>query len=401
VNGHGDLAALLMLLGISVAAPIAALRLRLPAAVVLMLAGALVGPAGLGFLELVPSVAFVAELGFLVLMFMAGMEIDFESIRAAGRAALLVPTLVVIGIFAVALVAAKLVGLGSIETLVISAISVGMPLAVLQETGRGATPLGRHIMLTASIGEFFCILAITGLEVVSSHGTGVVMLGKVLKVAALFLVSAMLIRWARALVWWHPKVFRRLIEHHDVAELGVRVGLVIMLGFVAMAAIAGVEPILGAFIGGALVGFVLRQKHSLEGKIGALGNGLFIPIFFVVVGARFDATTLDARGVGDALVLAALAGASKVLPSLIFARRGTSLRDRAAAGSLLSAPLTLVVAIGTIGRELELIDARKHASILLVGMLVSVVFPILFRRLAGDLQRAGALASSTPVPNVD
>lgn len=135
---------------------------------------------------------------------------------------------------------------------------------------------------------------------------------------------------------------------------------------------------------------MLRQKHVLEGKIAALGNGLFIPIFFVVVGVRFDASALDGAAVGEALFLALLAGLSKIVPSLVFARRASSLRDRLAAGCLLSAPLTLVVAIGTIGRELQLIDARKQASILLVAMLVSIVFPILFRLLAARPEPPGA-----------
>ena len=373
---------LLLLLLVSVLGPIAAVRLRLPTAVVLILAGIGLGPAGLGLLHDAPTVSFLSEFGFLVLMFMAGMEIDFEAVRAAGRRALAVPLLWVAGVFAIAALAAHLLHRSGFEILVMSAISVGMPLAVLKETGRDATPLGRAVMLAASIGEFVCILAITGVEVAMHGDLGHETLVRVLKVAGLFAGSALFIRWARALVWWYPEPFRRLIEHHDVAELGVRVGLVIMLGFVAMWALAGVEPILGAFIGGALVGFVLRQKHALESKIAALGNGLFIPVFVIVVGVRFDARALDLSAVRDALLLTALAGAAKILPGLLLSQAGT-LRDRFAAGLLLSAPLTLVVAIGAIGRELGLVDGRKQASIVLVAMIVSIVFPTVFKLLAG------------------
>lgn len=381
MRSHEDLLALALLLAVSVAGPLAAVRLRIPAAVVLILLGMGLGPVGLSALQETPAVTFLSELGFLLLMFMAGMELDFESIRAAGRSALLVPSLVVAGIFACAGTAGAVLHFGRIEVLVISAMSVGMPLAVLKETERDATPLGRHVMLTASIGELVCILGITGVEVVSSHGIGWPMLGKVAKVVLLFALSMALIRWARAVVWWYPKPFRRLIEHRDVAEMGVRVGLLIMLGFVALAAVAGVEAILGAFIGGALVGFVLRQKHALESKIAALGNGFFIPIFFVVVGLRFEASALDRSAVKAALVLSALAGVSRLIPSMIIAQRGTSARDRLAAGCLLAAPLTLVVAIGSIGRKLALIDARAQASIVLVAMILSIVFPIVFRLL--------------------
>lgn len=382
MKSHGDLVALGLLLAVSVVGPVVAVRLRLPAAVVLILLGMGLGPVGASVLVETPEVTFLSELGFLLLMFMAGMEIDFEAIRAAGRSSLAAPSLVVAGIFACAGLAGAALGLGRIQVLVIAAMSVGMPLAVLKETEKDATPLGRHVMLTASVGEFACILWMTGIEVVSSHGLGLPMLAKVGKVSLLFVLSALSIRWARAFVWWYPQPFRRLIEHRDVAEMGVRVGLLIMLGFVALAAVAGVEPILGAFIGGSLVGFVLRQKHALESKIAALGNGFFIPIFFVVVGVRFEASALDRAAVKTALVLSALAGLSRIAPSLAIAQRGTPFRDRLAAGCLLSAPLTLVVAIGSIGRKLSLIDAREQASIVLVAMILSIVFPTLFRLLA-------------------
>lgn len=383
MSEHGELPVLLLLLTISVVGPVIAVRLKLPTPILLMVAGIGLGPAGLGALRPIPTVSFLSEFGFLLLMFMAGMEIDFDGIRAAGRSALLLPGLIVVGVFGGAVAMGAFAGLGAVEILAISAMSVGMPLAVLKETKHDALPLGKHVMLTASIGEFATILAVTGLEVASSGGTTWTMLVRVAKVGLLFLLSASLIRYARALVWWHPEPFRRLIEHQDVAELGVRVGLVIMLGFVAVAALAGVEPILGAFIGGALVGFVLRQKHALEAKMGALGNGLFIPIFFVVVGVRFEVASLDGAAIRTALFLSLLLGLTRILPSLLFARRGTPLRERAAAGALLSAPLTLVVAIGTIGRDLGLLKAGQQASLVLVAMLVSIAFPILFRVLAG------------------
>lgn len=408
MSEHGELLPLLLLLAASVAGPVLAVRIRVPTAVVLILLGMGLGPLGLSVLHETKAVTFVSELGFLLLMFMAGMEIDFEAIRDAGRAALLVPTLVVIGIFGLAATAGGALGLGGIEVLVISAMSVGMPLAVLKETGRDATDLGRHVMLAASIGELVCILAITGLEIAGAQATAPVMVTKVGKVVLLLAGSALLIRLARAFVWWYPEPFRRLLDHHDVAELGVRVGLVVMLGFVAMSAVADVEPILGAFIGGSLVGFVLRQKHALEAKIAAIGNGFFIPIFFIVVGLRFEASALDGGAVRAALVLALLAGLVKVLPSLLVARRGTSLRDRFAAGCLLSAPLTLVVAIGSIGRQMGLVQARGQASIVLVAMLVSIVFPIVFRLLsrraagsgAAGLAAAGAVATSSRAAGV-
>ncbi|MBX3201514.1 MAG: cation:proton antiporter [Labilithrix sp.] len=394
MNEHDALGSILLLVLVTVIGPVLAVRVRAPTAVVLILAGVGIGPAGLDLVHDTPAVALLSELGFLVLMFVAGMEIDFESLRGAGLRSLLTPTLSVVAFFAVAIGLTLWIGLSAIELLVVSASSVGMPLAILQETKRLQTPVGRHVLLTASIGEFVSILAITGYELFAEDAPLAhrgLRLGKVL---LLFVLSALLIRWARAAVWWRPEPFRRLTQHHDVAEFGVRTGLLVMFAFVVFAAMLGVEAILGAFIAGALVAFVLREKHAIESKIGALGQGLFIPVFFVVVGVRFDPRLLDVGAIRDAGLLFAVVAAVKFLPSLVFASRDLGARERLAAGALLSAPLTLVVAIGVIGKRLGAVDDRGQASFILLAMLLSVGFPILFRVLlraspAGAAPRGG------------
>lgn len=384
MTAHGHLESILELVVVSVVGPVIAVRLKLPTAVTLILAGVCIGPAGLGLVSDTPTVSLLSELGFLMLMFLAGMELDFESLRGAGRRALLMPSLSVLGFTLVAIGLKVVLRLSTLEALIVSASSVGMPLAVLQETHRLATPLGRHVLLTASVGEFVSILAITGFELLSDQGTLYERGEKTAKVVALFVVSALLIQWTRAIVWWRPEPFRRLLQHRDVAELGVRSGLLVMFAFVVIAERLGVEAILGAFIAGALVAFVLREKHTLESKIAALGHGLFIPIFFVVVGLRFDPGLLDLRAVRYAAVLAAIAAVVKVVPSLMFAGRELSLRERTAAGALLASPLTLIVAIAAIGRRLGSIDAADEASFVFLALLLSVGFPIVFRLLVGS-----------------
>ncbi len=393
---HDDLPALFLLVALTVVGPMTAVRLRLPAAVVLILAGIGAGPAGIGWVRETPTVAFVSELGFLVLMFVAGMEIDFAGLRRAGARVLVSPVLTVAGCFAIAAAFGAAFGLRPVEVLVLSAMSVGMPLAVLHESGAVRQPLGRHVVLTVSLGEFASILAVTGLEIFAGDEALAGKLVRLAKIALLFAVSGLAVRWARALVWWHPGPFRRLVRHHDVAELGVRVGLLVMLGFVVMAAILGVEAILGAFLAGALVSIVLHEKRALEDKIAALGHGLFIPVFFVVVGVRFAPELLDLAAVRDALVLVAIAAVVKLVPALAFAPRELGLVDRIASGCLLAAPLTLVVAIAAIGRELGLISPRREASFVLVAVLVSIVFPVLFRRVRALSPRGEPVPAEEP-----
>lgn len=380
---HEALRALLVLAIVIVVGPALAFRIRLPAAVVLIVMGIAVGPAGVGWVD--PdqhAVALLSELGFLVLMFIAGMEIDFPVLRVAGARALAAPSLTVLGFAALAIACGRLLGRPIIDVLMLTATSVGMPIAVLQESGTLGTPLGRHVLLTASLGEFASIVAITFFEVFTRDASALERALRIGKVALLFVVGALLIRWARALVWWHPEPFRRLVRRRDVAELGVRTGMLLMFGFVVLSALLGVEAILGAFLGGALVSFVLHEKAVLEAKIAALGQGLFVPIFFVVVGVRFDPTLLDATALRTAGVLVVATGVVKVASAMVFAPRELGARERLASGSLLAAPLTLVVALAAIGRRLGALDERGEASYVLVALALSVLFPIGFRWLS-------------------
>lgn len=396
MSDHAHLAAIFVLVLLSVVAPVLAVRARLPAAVVLILVGFAFGPAGLGLVTDTAPVALLAELGFLVLMFVAGMEIDFESLRRAGAGALAPPVLAVLLFFGVAGVLGIVFRLSVLELLVVSASSVGMPLAMLQETGQLPRPLGRFVLLTASLGEFVSILAVVGYEVLAEQAPLFDRVFRVSKVLLLFVVAASLIRWARAAVWWWPAPLRRLTRHHDVAELGVRAGLLVMFAFVLIAATLGVEPILGAFLAGALVAFVLRERAALESKIAALGQGLFIPIFFVVIGVRFDPRVLDGPAIKATAMLVAMVGAVKIVPVLISAPRDLGLRERFAAGSLLAAPLTLLVAIAAIGSRLHAITAVQESSFLLLAIVLSVGFPIVFRVLVGS-----APANEAPPDGVD
>lgn len=380
MNGSDDLRAIFLLVLLSVGGPVLAVRMRTPAAVVLILVGVAFGPAGLGWIADTPAVALLSDLGFLVLMFLAGMEIDFETLRGGGRAIAL-PVLAAVGVACLGVAFGIGLHLSVLGILVVTASSVALPLAVLHETGQTQGPLGRFVLLTASIGEVSSILAIIGYEVFTSDAALGERAVKLVKVVVLFVVSTLLIRWARAAVWWWPEPLRRLTRHHDVAELGVRVGLLVMFAFVVIAATLGVEAILGAFIAGALVSFVLREKSVLEAKMAALGHGLFIPIFFVVVGVRFDPRVLTVDALRYTALLAGVVAVVKLVPPLVCAPRELGLRDRLASGALLAAPLTLLVALAEIGIRAHVITPTEEATFLLLAIVLSVGFPILFRAL--------------------
>ena len=382
---HGfsaDLLMLLVLLGGAFLGPILSSRLRMPSAILLIGFGLLVGPHLLGWVQDTTVVAFLSEVGFILLMFLAGLEIDFNGIRQRGRNSLILMFSICLVIFGLSFGAAFFLGLHPIFGLALGATSVGLPLAVLKEMNRLRSPLGQQIILLGSVGEFLTVLGMTLFYFGARYGLSWELAFGLGKLVGVLLVAGLTLRIGNALAWWRPHSFSNLVATHESSEIGVRASLLIMVAFSSLAIWAGVEPIVGAFLAGALIAFVFRGKEVLEEKLSVVGHGLFVPIFFVVVGIRFDPAAITGPNLllaGQLLLAVFLA---RLLPSLSLIRQGLSPREMLGAASLLSAPLTLLVAIAALGVNLGVIDSRDNNTLILLAVMAGVIFPVLFRLLA-------------------
>lgn len=142
--------------------------------------------------------------------------------------------------------------------------------------------------------------------------------------------------------------------------------------------------ILGAFVAGAIVSSLsVGSTHPLyHVKVDAIGYGFFIPVFFILTGARLDVPALLDAGETLALVPVLLVAVFLVkgLPALLYRDEFTR-RDCAAAGALQSAQMTLTVAGVEIGQRLGLIDEALGAALICVALLSVLIAPIAFARL--------------------
>ncbi|MDX9719206.1 MAG: cation:proton antiporter [Myxococcota bacterium] len=375
---HG-LVSLLWLVGGAFLIALFSGRVLIPGAVLLMGYGVIVGPVGFGLVSDGELVSFVYELGFIVLMFLAGLEIDFNKIRKRGMHSLGIVLLLCLGIFAVAFVAAWLLALTPIYGLALGATSVGMPLAVLKESHQQKGAGGQMIILVGSVGEFLTIVGMTLFYFIETCGFSLELLLGLGRLALILFAAVVTLRLFVAYAWWRPHLVSTLGERHHGSEIGVRASLFAMLLFSVLAIHAGVEAILGSFLAGAIIAFGLRGKDVLEEKLAAVGHGLFIPLFFIIIGLRFDASRLDANSLFLAIVLLVVIFLARFIPSLAMLRLGLSFRDMSSSAALLSAPLTLIVAIGVLGMELSVLDAEGLSTLIILAMASGTVFPVLYR----------------------
>ena len=393
---HSDLALLLFVLALgALAVPWIAPRLGIPEAVGQILFGMVAGGLGLGALihgdghGAGAALDLLAELGFILLMFGAGMEIDFDAVERGGMRGLVRGMGIALGVVAMSAVLALTFSLPPFYVVVLSATSIGLGVVVLRETGLASQPVGQAVLLVGAVGELLTLVAMTVFYVAHQVGVSLEMLLELGKLAALFAAGAVFLRFLKAWTWWHPGVFARVFATHDTSEIGVRAALVACLAFVLLAVVFGVDPVLGAFIAGAVLRAVFRDVEVLEPKMSALSSGFFIPIFFIWVGLTFDLSELSWGGLQTALLFGALVFVARLVPcAALAADRNLGPRDALGASFLLAAPLTLLVAIAKLGEQIEVLDEAAASDVVLLAILLSVVLPVGFRKLmAGELGR--------------
>jgi Kef-type K+ transport system membrane component KefB len=378
-----DAITLLLFSGGAFLIPLLVGRIGIPAAVGEILYGVLIGKHVLGLVHENSFITVLAELGFCFLMFLVGLELDFSRIEREGPRGLFSSFVVAALIFAFGLGASTLLGMSPFMMLVFGAMSVGIMLATLNDAGQTKSNAGQTMIFVGSVGEFLTIILLTALHFYYKYeGLGWPLFREMAKLALIFGIAYVVLVLLRTAIWWRPKAFSRVAATHDPAEIGVRSGMALMLVFVSLASMLGIEAILGAFIAGALFSFAFRHKGILETKLASIGFGFFVPVFFIWVGTEFDPTAI-----GDPqilLMVAKLLGASlvvKLLPSLLLMLRGLSFRESVGSALLLASPLTLLVAIARIGLDEKLLDDVTASAVVLLAIVGGVLLPGLFRLL--------------------
>ena len=371
-------------------------RLRLPIVVGEILAGVLIGRSGLALVpEHVPMLDLIAEFGFVFLMFLSGLEIDFSNLgfftpkqkptgRRLGPVQIGTATfLITLGLsisIGLALTGAHLVANPWMMALILSTTSLGVVVPVLKERGLSTGRYGQTLLVAALIADFATMLLITVEVAAISHG----LTPEVLLVGLLFVAFFMAYHFGTLFFNRIPGVRRTMEEMSSAtAQIKMRAAFTVMLIFVALSEILGTEIILGAFLAGAIVSLLRRPEdteamHQLE----AIGFGFFIPIFFIMVGVGFDLAALASSNQAILLVpiLLTAALAVKVIPALVF-RMVYPWRETLAAGVLLSARLSLIIAASAIGMRLGVISDAVNAAIILVAILTVTLAPLIFTRL--------------------
>lgn len=345
-----------VLFAVILLAPLVAERMRAPGLIGLLLAGTLIGPFGLGLVERSGVVASLGEIGLLYLMFVSGLDLDLGGFRRHRRDSILFGSLTFV-IPTVILVAVSL-GLDldlAAASMMASAFTSHtlLTLPVVQRVG-----IMRNRAVTATLGATLLstVAALLVLAVAAAAGAGQTGLrfwvglpvGLVVLLAGTIWGLPALTRW----------IFRGVGQDRAVRLLFL---LAAMFSVSALAALAGIEPIVGAFLAGLATNRFVPEGNIVRVRLDVLGSALFIPLFLISTGMLIDPVTVvsDPRILTLGAAFTAAAVGAKVIAAGIAARvlgfggaelgMMVSLSSGQAAGAL--AAVIVAEQLGLVGQE--------------------------------------------------
>ena len=398
---------LVVVAAVALVAPLAIALLpgvRLPSVVLEIVAGIVIGPAVLGWVELDAVIRVFSLFGLAFLLFLAGLEIDFERLR--GRPLRLAGAGFVLS-FAIALaMGAALSAAGQVEdglivAIILSATSLGVVVPLLKDSGEVSSAFGQLTIAAASIADFATIILLTLFFSREATGTGT----KLLLLGGFAVLAAVAVSGLLGLER-SMRLSNALVRLQDTtAQIRVRGAFLLMAAFVALAENLGLEVILGAFTAGAILSLVdrdaLMTHPHFHTKLEGAGFGFFIPVFFVGVGLTFNLDALTASVLTVLRVPLFLAALLIVrgLPALLY-RGLLGTRRTVVAGLLQATSLPFIVAASMIGVELDVIGEATSAALIGAGLLSVVIFPLAAAILLGAdaSPRDRALTGATLAP---
>ena len=377
---HTSITLILTLSVLIWSSPFVAKALRVPIPAIEIILGSIA--AYLGLIGENEYFDLIAEVGFLYLMFLAGMEVDLKQITRSSRY-VIERSVLFLGLMILFSVSSGfLFHLNGIIVISMPLISIGL-LASLSKTYGKSQPWIHLAIIAGVLGEMLSIAALTIFDAASTTGFTVELLTKI-GYLALFLFSVYLLyRSLHLLFWWFPELKSKLVPKFDISDQDVRLSMALFFIMIAVMLNLGLELALGAFIAGVAISAFFHHEKRLEEKMSSLGFGFLVPLFFIHVGATFDLTSLKMEGVvSGALLITALMVISRILAAVTLKHISGS-KNALLVALALSMPLTLLVAVATIGYETKLLDLLSYYQMILASIFEILIGMIMIKILQG------------------
>jgi len=362
------------------------LRLKLPIVLGELIAGMIVGPFALGGLQIIDGkqllqindeIKILGEMGAIVILFMAGLEMTPKEFLKGGKAAFVVGTLGVVIPFFIGLAVFQLFGFDALQSMLIAtaltATSIAISIQVLSEFGKLKTPEARLIIGAAIVDDILAIAVLSVVTSIAGSDGGVdniditevtITILQVLGFFAIMLIVAVVVI---------PKVITPRIWKAKGSVEGIATAA--FFGAAALAGSIGLSPIVGAFAVGMALSTtkVFEKVENYVGKIGLI----FAPLFFAIIGAQVDLRAVDLNILLLSAVIVIVAVTTKLfgcgLPAMYFLKSKQK-GMRVGIGMISRGEVGLIVA--GVGITAGILTSEVYSTIIIMVVVTTIITPI-------------------------
>ncbi|NVM04034.1 MAG: cation:proton antiporter [Candidatus Helarchaeota archaeon] len=265
-------------------------------------------------------------------------------------------------------------------TIVISTTAVGVVFPTLTELGIAESDYGLRILVSAIIADFASMMLMTTYIILQSSGIAF----ELLLLPMIFIIAFTVFQIMKILKKspkWHSRL---AVMDTETYELKITGAIFLLLIFVVLSELLGVEMILGAFLAGMIISLISPNEKSreLHSKLHAIGYGFAIPIFFITVGANFEVNELFSsnESIFLLILIILIAFIVKIIPNIVYHSRYQTVKDGIGSGILQSSRLTLLIAAASIGVEYFLIAPVIKEILIFTAILTAFISPITFSK---------------------
>ena len=359
--------------------PLISKVLKLPTITVEIILGALA--AYFAFIVEHTILELVAQLGFLYLMFLAGLEVDLKKIINISGNLLRKSIFYNVILFSLAAIGTWYLEIGRIFIIILPLISIGLLAALKKEYGD--VEWIRLSITVGLIGEIISIFALTTVTAALEFGINFEFY-KTMVLFTIFLALMLFVyKFFHNLVWWFPEIKALLMPENDHQEQDIRLSMSIFFLMIAVMMALDLKVAFGAFIAGTFITtFFEEHNKQLPHKLEHFGFGWLVPIFFIYVGSSFELDSLFHEGLVEKAIYIALAMiVIRFIASMLFIKE-MGLNKFFMIGLSHSMPITLLIAVATIAYDNHSITQYYYYAFILAAMIEVLVVMILIRFLS-------------------
>ncbi len=356
-------------------------RFNIPGITSVMLAGIVIGPYGLNIVQMDQSLEVFSMFGAVFLMFLAGMEIDNETLKEQFKNSLFISLLSIIFPFIGGYFVGQYFGLSFVGCLLYGTIfashSVGIIYSLMNELNLTKTKFGTTLLSATIVVDLITLIGLSAIIKMSNNGSN----------SEIFLFMIMVFMYIGILLIGIPtiskKIFKNLEKYHMTK---IHYVFFIILISILVGELLGLHPVIGAFITGIAVSESLsKEEHDklLNDNLNAIGYGFFIPIFFLTLGMTTDIGVLTNLGnIGLVVITIVVATILKICSGYISLRILKYDPLKSICGGLFTVPkISASLVAASVGLSMGIINKEFFVAIVILSIVSSMMAPIFIKNM--------------------